>query len=303
MKFLRYFSMAMVLVAVANITTGCSITPKWSQIEKGSKIKLDTFKPEQLEKITQENDPRYQEHRYDYRSTIDGLPAADATFWLKINRDKTYYARAEFNIISPWAAIFNGAGREQTKGRVVNSRFVTSEVRGLYKIRDKRYELNVVYPRGGGVPITTLDPPRNQTDITPIDKNLLAQSTDLVSALLTIMAQYQRGGQALACNQGILTWDGFRLARIRLYPDKTDPAICTADFERLGGFLRKFEQEAKAKPAILSFRVDKRFPLPLEISADTFFIKPALVLTEVDNIPLSYYYLPENLQKTPFDAQ
>ncbi|MDI9313638.1 MAG: DUF3108 domain-containing protein [Hydrotalea sp.] len=296
-KFLRFFLLAMLVVALP----GCPIIPKWGQIEKGTTVPLDSFKKEVIKKNQEETDPRYKEHQYDYRSTVDGLPAADATFWLKINRDNTYQARAEFNMIAPWTTVFNAVGRQQIKGRVVNGRFLPSQMSGLFKVGDKKFQITVTYPKDGGAPITKLDPPRNQAAITPIDQKLLANSYDITSALLTLMSQYQKNGPAVACTQRLVTWDGFRLARIKLYPDANDPNQCTADFERVGGFLKSNEKKAKSRPSTLTFRVDKRFALPVTISADTFFVQPVLALKAVDDVPISYYYLPANLNKTPFD--
>ncbi|MGI9461002.1 MAG: hypothetical protein ACR2NY_00290 [Alphaproteobacteria bacterium] len=283
--------------------SGCSIIPKWGRIQKNSQIPLDSFRQESIKKSAKETDPRYKEYRYDFRSTVEGLPAADATFWLKINRNRTYQARAEFNVISPWAAIFKAAGRQQIKGRLVNGRFLTREMRGFFQVGKKKYEILVKYPRGGQSPVTTSYPPPRKRALTPVDKRLLKESYDIVSALLTLMAQYQKGGQSLACRQSLLTWDGFRLARIKLSPDKTNPNMCVAEFQRVGGFLKKFERQARGKKSIIYFRVDKRFALPLEISADTPFIKPSLTMTRINGTPLSYYYLPDNLKKTPFDGE
>ena len=298
---IKKLSSFFLLGLTAMVLTGCPIIPKWSQIQQGVTVPLETFKKENIKKNEEENDPRYKEHRYDYRSTVDGLPAADASFWLKINRDKTYQARAEFNMIPPWTTVFKAVGRQQIKGRIVGNKFVPREVSSLFQVGDKKWQLLVTYPKGGGAPITSIDPPRNQAAITPIDPKLLARSYDLTSALLTLMAQYQKGGQALACTQGIYTWDGFRLARIKLYPDKENSGRCAADFERTGGFLKKFERDAKDKPSTLFFEVDKRFALPTRISAKTFFVQPSLDLVAIDDAPISYYYLPNNLTKTPFD--
>ena len=296
-KFIRIWLFGLVLATLP----GCAITPKWSKIQQDTTVPLETFKPDAIIKNEEETDPRYKEHRYDYRSTVDGIPAADASFWLKINRDNSYQVRTEFNIIAPWTFVLNAVGRQQVKGKFINGKFVPRQMSALYKVGDRKWQVTVTYPAGGGAPITILDPPRNSADITPIDKKLLAQSYDLTSALLTLMAQYKKSGQAVACNQQQLVWDGFRLARIKLYPDKTDAGLCTADFQRVGGFLRKFEDQAKYKPATLSFTVDKRFALPVVISADTFVVQPRLAMTAIDGTPLSYYYLPANINKTPFD--
>lgn len=256
---------------------------------------LEAFAPAVIKKNSAETDPRYQEHSYYYKADANGVPAADATFWLTIDRQNHYQARAEFSVVSPWAAIINAFGRQQVKGDIVNGKFRPNELKGLFVVRDKTIEVTVRYPKNGGQPKTTMNPPRNLATITPIDQQLLAQSYDITSALLTLMNRFQKNGQAAACGQNLITWDGWRLARLRLRPNPDDANTCNADFDRLGGFLKDTEAAARQKPATLIIKADKRFALPLAIAADTFFITPTLRLKEIDDAPLSYYYLPEHL--------
>ncbi|MCX8516372.1 MAG: hypothetical protein ORN57_05240, partial [Alphaproteobacteria bacterium] len=188
----------MILSLVPLFFSACSIKPKWNRYMDKENPTLEAFAPAVIKKNSAETDPRYQEHSYYYKADANGVPAADATFWLTIDRQNHYQARAEFSVVSPWAAIINAFGRQQVKGDIVNGKFRPTELKGLFVVRDKTIEVTVRYPKNGGQPKTTMNPPRNLATITPIDQQLLAQSYDITSALLTLMNRFQKNGQAAA---------------------------------------------------------------------------------------------------------
>lgn len=268
---------------------------------------------------------------YYYRAYIDGLPAADASFSLTRYSNNDYLIKQEFAIIAPWTTIFNGFGRQQIKGRFKNGIFSPYEVKGTFVIRGKQVQISTRYFTNGKKPETTLQPPRNTDAITPIDAKLLARSVDINSYLLTAILQYKSKGVKVACNNNSILWDGWRLSRLNLKPEPSqmveikdfvkafrnrgnknfNPTInsdnntmqtitmdyCSGSFDRLGGFLKKYEQENRQNTTRVFFTLHPKISMPLEISVIGPLVKPKIIMTQIDDAPISYYLLGQGGEK------
>ncbi|MEE8334674.1 MAG: DUF3108 domain-containing protein [Alphaproteobacteria bacterium] len=184
----------------------------------------------------------------DYRVYVGGFPTADIVYDTRVKPDGyTMKLRLDARGIIEWLFTWNMTA--ESEGRLVDGRVVPVRAisRSNWRGRERRIDLD--FPKGGGAPISSVDPIPHDDDRDPVPAALRLGTVDLAAA---IVATVRAIGATGRCDNTARVFDGRRRydlvfshvgeGRVRAtdYSAYSGPALrCGLRLVRIAGFRKK----------------------------------------------------------------